>query len=304
MSPFLLPQKKNTSTGETWSYTYDNRNHMISASDVSGTGTTLTMATYVYDALGNRLEKDVWTQTSGTTTVTRFAYDGENVWADLKSSNAVQTRYIDRNAADQLFARISAGGTAAWYLTDRQASVRNLTDNSGNLQDTITYDGFGTVTAQTNSSFGDRYKYTSRELDSETGLQYNRARYLATQDGRWTSQDPSGFGGADANLYGYVNNAPTLFTDPTGLIARSFYGDSGGPALEPPPKGPPPPPKEPPPGPFYTDEWTQYMIISWVDPGGTVHYMQIGPKAPPYPAPPDPAPPRPKKGVGGILWES
>ena len=209
-------QKKNTSTGETWSYTYDNRNHMISASDVSGTGTTLTMATYVYDALGNRLEKDVWTQASGTTTVTRFAYDGENVWADLNSSNALQTRYIDGNAADQLFARVSAGGTAAWYLTDRQASVRNLTDNSGNLQDTITYDGFGAVTAETRSSFGDRYKYTGRELDSETGLQYNRARYLATQDGRWTSQDPLQFSGGDINLYRYVGNSPVDLEDPSG----------------------------------------------------------------------------------------
>jgi hypothetical protein len=39
-------------------------------------GTLLTQATYVYDVGGNRLEKDVWTQASGTTTVSRFAYDG------------------------------------------------------------------------------------------------------------------------------------------------------------------------------------------------------------------------------------
>src|SRR6516162_8039657 len=52
-------------------------------------------------------------------------------------------------ADNQLFARITGGtsGTAAWYLTDWQGSVRNITDASGNLQDTITYDGFGNVTS-------------------------------------------------------------------------------------------------------------------------------------------------------------
>jgi RHS repeat-associated protein len=32
-----------------------------------------------------------------------------------------------------------------------------------------------------------------READSETGLQYNRARYYDPKVGRWLSQDPLGF---------------------------------------------------------------------------------------------------------------
>jgi len=70
----------------------------------------------IYDAFGNRLEKDVWTQASGTTTVSRFAYDGQNVWADVNGSNALQTRYLRGDMVDQLFARVVSAGTAAWYL--------------------------------------------------------------------------------------------------------------------------------------------------------------------------------------------
>jgi RHS repeat-associated protein len=115
---------------------------------------------------------------------------------------------------DQLFARITAG-TAGWYLTDWQGSVRNIIDNSANLLDTISYDGFGNA-AESSPGVGDRYKFGG-QFDSETGLQYNRARYYDPKVGRWTSQDPLGFAAGDANLYRYVGNSPTNATDPSGL---------------------------------------------------------------------------------------
>ena len=85
------------------------------------------------------------------------------------------------------------------------------------MQDTITYDGYGNVLTETNASFGDRYKFTAREFDSATGLQYNRARYYDPTIGRWTSQDPLGFDGGDANLYRYVKNTPRGALIPPGL---------------------------------------------------------------------------------------
>jgi hypothetical protein len=108
-----LTKKSKGTNAETWTYGYDNDNHMVWAKDsATDGGAATTLATYVYDALGNRIEKDVWT---GATTVTRFGYDGDEVWADLTSANALQTRYIHGDAVDELFARIGAGGTAAWY---------------------------------------------------------------------------------------------------------------------------------------------------------------------------------------------
>jgi RHS repeat-associated protein len=60
--------------------------------------------------------------------------------------------------------------------------------------------------------------FTSREFDAETGLYYNRARYLDPTTGRWTTQDPLGFAAGDANLYRYVSNHVTTATDPSGNI--------------------------------------------------------------------------------------
>jgi RHS repeat-associated protein len=63
-----------------------------------------------------------------------------------------------------------------------------------------------------------RYGYTGRELDSETGLYYYRARYYAPTTGRFISEDPMGFGAGDTNLYRYVFNNATNYTDPSGQI--------------------------------------------------------------------------------------
>jgi RHS repeat-associated protein len=237
-----LTKKTKGSSAETWTYGYDNMNRMIWAKDsATDGGAVTTLATYVYDAFGNRIEKDVWTQSSGTTTVTRFAYDGQNVWADLNGSNALQTRYLRGDTVDQLFARISAAGTAAWYLTDWEGSVRNITDNSGNLQDTISYDAFGNVSSESNSANGDRYRYSGRELDAETGLQFNRARYYDGAKGRWTSQDPLSFAAGDTNLYRYVGNSPTNARDPLGLHTwvDPQGGGSGGAPTDIQPRNPP-----------------------------------------------------------------
>jgi hypothetical protein len=44
---------------------------------------------------------------------------------------------------DQLFARVAAGGAVGWYLTDREGSIRDITNNTPVVRDHIDYDGFG-----------------------------------------------------------------------------------------------------------------------------------------------------------------
>src|SRR5262249_44048986 len=155
---------------------------------------------------------------TGATTSTRFGYDGSNVWADLDTSNNLLMRRYYLDSVDSIFARASSQGTVAWYMADRLGSVRDMFDNSGVRQDHINYDGYGNVTYELNATFGDRYKWTGREVDSLIGLQYNRARYYDPKVGRWTSQDPLGFAADDANFYRYVLNDSTNLSAPTGLL--------------------------------------------------------------------------------------
>jgi RHS repeat-associated protein len=156
---------------------------------------------------------------------TRFAYDPlGNAWADLDSSGSLTSRRLYLDAVDAVFARMGASGGEDWYLTDRLGSVRDIVNSSGSLIDHLDYDSFGAVATETQPSNGDRYKFSSREFDAETGLQYNRARYYQVDVGRWLNEDPLRFGAGDANLYRYVGNNATNATDPGGMSATSNLG--------------------------------------------------------------------------------
>src|SRR5262249_51556482 len=132
------------------------------------------------------------------------------------------------DVVDQLFASLSPGGVATWELTDRLGSVRQVTDSKGSVIDTITYDGFGNITNETNAANGGRYKRTGREGESETEMQDNRATDYDPKTGRWTSQDQLGFGAGDSNLYRYISNRNMNNVDPSGFQTNSIFGQSTG----------------------------------------------------------------------------
>ena len=68
-----------------------------------------------------------------------------------------------------------------------------------------------------------RYKFTGKERDTESGLDYFGARYYASSMGRFMSPDPSGLAFANPanpqslNLYSYALNNPLVNIDPTGM---------------------------------------------------------------------------------------
>jgi len=213
-----LIEKVGVSTGPdknlTWTYTYDIKNQMSKAVETKS-GTTLQTVIFQYDVFGNRIQED-YTNGMAPTQVTRFAYDGENIWADLDGTNSLVMRRLFLNTVDSVTARITASGTVAWYLADRQGSVRVLVDSTGAVIDRINFDGFGNIISESNAAESDRYLYTGREFDRATGLQYNRARYYDPATGRWITPDPLGFAGGDSNLYRYAKNDPTNAVDPSG----------------------------------------------------------------------------------------
>jgi RHS repeat-associated protein len=100
---------------------------------------------------------------------------------------------------------------------DGLGSVTSLSNTAGALAQTYTFDSFGNQTASS-GSLANPFRFTSRELDTETNLYYSRARYYDPAAGRFLSEDPIGFGGG-ANFYRYGLDNPTNFSDPTGLLS-------------------------------------------------------------------------------------
>jgi hypothetical protein len=56
-------------------------------------------------------------------------------------------------------------------------------EGDGTVLDSITYDTFGNIISETAPSSGDRFKFTSREWDSEIGQYFYRARYYGKKKG-------------------------------------------------------------------------------------------------------------------------
>lgn len=99
-------------------------------------------------------------------------------------------------------------------LADRLQTSRLLTDAAGLISFTVADDSFGNIRG---GGLPTRYTFTGREIDSDTGMMYYRARWYDSKQGRFNSEDPIGFRARDINLYRYAQGNPLLYVDPTGL---------------------------------------------------------------------------------------
>jgi RHS repeat-associated protein len=216
-----LVSRVSIATGATTTYRFDHRNRLVSVVDTDSGGSVTQTVDFTYDARDRRIAKSV----NGT--VTRFLLNQENIWADADGSGAITARYLLGNRIDEMLARYRPGEAVVWYLGDHLSTVRDLTDSTGVILNHITYAAFGEVRSQLLAGASDRFLFTGRELDPETGLIYMRARYLSPALGRFISEDPLSFGQSDRNLYRYAANSPLQYTDPSGMIAMIQFAIKG-----------------------------------------------------------------------------
>jgi RHS repeat-associated protein len=218
-----LASKTETATGIVATFAYDHRNRLISVVERTAGGLIVKESNYTYDVFDRRIAKTVDADGAGPIApqASRFVYDGLHVWADFDANGSVTARYLYGDNLDELLARFQPAEGTAWHLTDHLGTVRDLADSAGNVINHLEYDSFGRLISQTNAAAGDRYTYTGREFDGETGLYYYRSRYYDPASGRFISPDPIGFAARDPNLYRYVANSPLSATDPLGLMAVS-----------------------------------------------------------------------------------
>ena len=201
-----LKTRRDRSTNITRTFTWDYRNRLTSV--VEG---GVSIASYAYDANNQRISKT----TGGVTT--RYVYDRSNVALEFTAATNPNIRHFYGTEVDQILAQDKGSGNVSWQLTDQLGSVRALVGSDGSLRNRFEYDAFGNVVSTMPGATDDsRYRYTGREFDAETGLNYNRARYFDSFSGRFIGQDPIGFEARDSNLYRYVGNSPLHIVDPSG----------------------------------------------------------------------------------------
>jgi RHS repeat-associated protein len=197
---------------------YDANNLTKSFTSASGSN-----GTYAYDGADKRVKKVV-TSSNGTLATTYYVYDA-----------------LGRLAAEYSDQAVTSSGTS-WMFTDMLGSVRAITSKAGSsgfgsVTECYDYLPFGRILGSSDNGRGSCHqsdpdnqidsaipqKFTGKERDVETGLDYFLARYLSSAQGRFLSVDPGGAGAKQTdpqswNAYTYTRNNPMLYIDPTGLM--------------------------------------------------------------------------------------
>ena len=206
-----------TSSGSPTTYGYDRQGNRIKITPASGTETALqydqanrltgygAKAKYSYDGDGLRMSKTV----DGATTA--FSWDEST---SLPLLLADGDDYYVYGADNQPIEKIS-GSSVSYLHRDQQGSTRLLTDSSGTVTGTYSYDPYGKVTDHTGKA-DTTLQYNGQYTDKESGYQYLRARYYDPATGVFISVDP--LAAVTQASYSYADNDPLNESDPTGLL--------------------------------------------------------------------------------------
>lgn len=186
-------------------FAYDAENRMVQSAAQSGG------MQYGYDGDGRRVQKILGTQ------VTVFVYDAAG-------------RMVAEYRGDQ------PQTTGTSYVTqDALGSTRIVTgQDQTDVRARYDYLPFGEEVYLSRSSYGGsndiKQKFTGKERDNETGLDYFLARYYSSQQGRFISPDPLSASAHPNipqgwNCYSYVLNNPLKLVDPDGMMWVYHYLD-------------------------------------------------------------------------------
>jgi RHS repeat-associated protein len=234
------PLAGNTPTSNVYS-----GNRIAGASyDAAGNQLVVNGDTLTYDAENRQISAREGPALGGA--METYAYDG-NGQRVVKSAPAGRTVYV-YDAFGQLAAEYSNAAPSApppcttCYLSyDHLGSLRMVTDIYANVVARHDYLPFGEEIpggwAGRGATWGVHddvaQKFTAKERDQETGLDFFGARYMSSAQGRFTSPDPHTatilhlINPQRWNMYAYGLNNPLFYTDPTGkdAIAVGFANE-------------------------------------------------------------------------------
>jgi RHS repeat-associated protein len=213
-------------------YTFDpSGNLLCDPQHPCGTAPSLT-SYFDYDAENRMVRAAGGAQAGGS----EYVYDGDRRRIKKVSGSAVSVFVY--NAAGMLVAEYggaqSQTGGVSYLTQDMLGSTRAVTGQNGEVKSRHDYLPFGgeidglkipnTGREQfTTYNYGSvTQKFTGKERDEETGLDYSVNRYYSSAQGRFTGVDPllasAKVGNPQTwNRYSYVLNRPAIAVDPNGL---------------------------------------------------------------------------------------
>jgi RHS repeat-associated protein len=163
--------------------------------------------------------------------------NGKLYWYGLSADALVETDASGSNPTEYIFfggkriARRDPGGAVYYFFADHLGSARIVTNATGTIVEESDYYPFGGERVVVNND-PNPYKFTGKERDTESNLDYFGARYYASTLGRFTSVDPLARSASPGlpqtwNRYTYTLNNPLKYVDPNGKCSAPAGIKSG-----------------------------------------------------------------------------
>ena len=190
--------------------TYDSANRLISAGNNS----------YIYDIENTRIKN----LCNGVETVYTYNTNANLSQLLVKITEGVVTKYVYGNG---LIGEETSGNFKTYHFDYRGSTVA-ITDISGTVTDTFTYDSYGNLLSRTGTSdviflYNGEYGVVT----DYNGLLYMRARYYSPELRRFVNADVllgDINNSATLNRYAYANGNPISNIDPFGLSPDDSRG--------------------------------------------------------------------------------
>ncbi len=186
------------------------------------------VVSYASDVLGRRMSRTV--QVGGSDPVTeRYVYDGEDVLADVGEGTSgayYAAVYTNGLGIDEKLSMMRDGAVYG-YVPDALGGTHELLNAAQAVSNRYVTDAWG-VGLQKVEAVANRYQYTGREFDNDTGKYHFRHRTQDPNRGIFFQRDPIRRHGT-GNDRGYAGGNPVNFTDPYGLYEYIIVVGSPGP---------------------------------------------------------------------------
>ncbi len=188
----------------------------LCAKPISSTSTGFS---YAYDADGNRVQKTNGNVTPATGTLYWYMSSGIVAESDLLGN--LQSEYVFFGG-ERVARKDFPGNAVSYYFSDHLKTASVVTDAVGTPKSESDYYPWGGELQFLNGD-SNHYKFTGKERDTETGLDYFGARHYSNGLGRFITPDWAAIPVAvpyatledpqTLNLYGYVRGNPASKND-------------------------------------------------------------------------------------------